>query len=46
MDRLATQYRISQSVGEALSVLRKSKAQRVRSLQLVNREGVLAGRVD
>jgi magnesium transporter len=46
MDRLATQYRIGQSVGGALSVLRKSKAQRVRSLQLVNGEGVLAGRVD
>lgn len=46
MDRLATQYRIGQSVGEALSVLRKSKTQRVRSLHLVTGEGVLAGRVD
>ena len=46
MERLATRYRIDQSVGEALNSLRKSKAQRMRSLYLVSNDDVLAGRVD
>ena len=46
MDRLLARYRLDQTVGEALAMLRKSKAQRVRSLYLVNDDDVLAGRVD
>ena len=46
MDRLVARYRTDQTVGEALAELRRSKAQRVRSLYVVNEEDVLAGRVD
>lgn len=46
MDRLLARYRVDQSVGEALAVLRKSKAQRVRSLYVVTESDTLAGRVD
>ncbi len=46
MDRLDTRFHCEQSVGEALDTLRKSGAQRVRSLYLVNDQDMLAGRVD
>lgn len=46
MERLLARYHIDQTVGEALAVLRKSKAQRVRSLYVVGDNDVLAGRVD
>tara|TARA_R110001599_G_scaffold353881_1_gene602035 strand:+ start:16841 stop:18127 length:1287 start_codon:yes stop_codon:yes gene_type:complete len=46
MDRLLARYRIDQTVGEALAELRRSKAQRVRSLYVVTEGDVLAGRVD
>lgn len=46
MDRLRARYRVDQTVGEALSELRRSKTQRVRSLYLVSDEDVLQGRVD
>jgi magnesium transporter len=46
MDRLTTLYRTGQTVGEALEALRESSSQRVRSLHLVDNQGVLAGRVD
>ena len=46
MDRLLARYRVDQTVGEALSELRRSRAQRVRSLYLVTDQDVLAGRVD
>ncbi|WP_167855010.1 magnesium transporter [Mangrovimicrobium sediminis] len=46
MDRLRSRYRREQSVGEALSELRRSHSQRVRSLYLVDTEDTLVGRVD
>lgn len=46
MDRLLARYRTDQTVGEALTELRGSKAQRVRSLYVVTDGDVLAGRVD
>jgi len=46
MERLLARYPIDQTVGEALAVLRKSRAQRVRSLYVVSDGDVLAGRVD
>lgn len=46
MDRLLARYRTDQTVGEALAELRRSKAQRVRSLYVVTEGDVLAGRVD
>ncbi len=46
MDRLLARYRSDQTVGEALSELRQSRAQRVRSLYVVGDDDVLAGRVD
>lgn len=46
MDRMDVLYRTHQTVGEALSALRESSAQRVRSLHMVDQHGVLAGRVD
>jgi magnesium transporter len=46
MDRLLARYRLDQTVGEALDLLRKSRAQRVRSLYVVGDGDVLAGRVD
>ena len=46
MDRLLARYRIDQTVGEALAELRRSKAQRLRSLYVVNEADTLAGRVD
>ena len=46
MDKLLARYRADQTVGEALAELRKSKAQRVRSLYVVSEGDVLVGRVD
>lgn len=46
MDRLDTQYRTDQTVGQALDALRSSSALRTRSLYLVTEDDVLAGRVD
>lgn len=46
MDRLIARFHCQQTVGEALDTLRKSSAQRVRSLYLVKEDDTLAGRVD
>ncbi|RLQ22068.1 CBS domain-containing protein [Seongchinamella sediminis] len=46
MDKLRARYRADQTVGEALAELRRSRAQRVRSLYVVTEEDVLVGRVD
>lgn len=46
MDRQPASYRSDMTVSQALAILRQSKAQRVRSLHLVDADGVLVGRVD
>lgn len=46
MDKLLAQYRSDQTVQMALNQIRKSKAQRLRSLYIVSDDDVLVGRVD